>query len=346
MFPQHNSAECRVDVLTLPHAPAANQNHGLWKVPENKVARIPVALNIALFNLLFGSQMALLFLTPFVAARFPSVAVGAFVVAVTAMVLPAWYLMHESVHDGLHPNRQINRWMGRALGLVNGVPYTGVRVAHLLHHRWNRIEEFSESYDPAQVTWLKANLKHYFLLLGGLYWVELIGGLALFLPASIRLRLSARLAGDNTYMKRVYQAMNSTQNLKSIRTESLCILTLDLASFFVYGSDLRALFLFMMSTRAFLISFFDNSFHYETATNPGDNSAGTRNHSMPMAWMILNFNYHWTHHRNPRISWVDLPRYARHSGTALNGNYFHQALRQFRGAIPKRHSHNKGESCI
>jgi len=295
-------------------------------------ARIPSRTNIFLSVVFFFSQIYLLFLFPFAFQKTPALALAGLLVTVV-MILPTWYLMHEAVHDHLHQNIKVGFWLGRLLSAISGVPFSGIRVAHLLHHRWNRIEDFSENYEPTELNWLNANAKYFFLILGGLYWLEFLGGLMLFLPERLRLRLAAAVAGKNIYMNRVYHAMNNYKNAIRTRNESILIAALYIGSFCAYGPHLRILLIAALCGRAFLVSLLDNSFHYEAGTNPGDNSSGTRDHSMPASWLILNFNYHWTHHKHPGAPWTDLPMLAQREGAKFEGNYITQAFRQFKGAI-------------
>lgn len=307
-------------------------------------SRIPKRINLFLSMLLLTSQIYVLFLFPFVNNVAPVIATLSLWAAVL-MTLPTWYLIHEAIHEMFYPNKYFNDFIGKLLSVVCGVSFRGIRTAHLLHHRWNRIEEFSEVYNTEKTSWLDANLNYYFLLLGGLYWVELLGGLLICLPASVRTQMAARLAGQNNYMKRVYESLNRPQNAKQIHIESVLSAILFAFSFLFYGQHYGIL-LVVLSARAFLISFFDNSFHFDTDVNPGNNSEGTRNHSMPASWMILNFNFHKTHHKNPRIPWIELPAHAHLETKGCEGNYIFRALEQLRGPIPNHLVHHRHEKIL
>ena len=45
-------------------------------------------------------------------------------------------LAHEAAHYRLHPNRVINDWLGRFIGMTGGVSMCSYRVIHRLHHNY------------------------------------------------------------------------------------------------------------------------------------------------------------------------------------------------------------------
>ena len=46
-----------------------------------------------------------------------------------------WSLIHEAIHDMLHPSRRVNMAAGRMLGIIFGAPFLVLRTSHLLHHK-------------------------------------------------------------------------------------------------------------------------------------------------------------------------------------------------------------------
>ena len=294
----------------------------------------PTRLNLLLAVFFFIAQIYILFLFPFV-AKYAREGALALLIAAVFLMQPTWYLIHEAVHDILHPDLGTSRWVGRILAIMAGIPFSGIRLAHLLHHRWNRVEELAEVYDPRETSRLAASVKHFFLILGGLYWVEFLGSLALYLPLRLRQKLGETLAGTDPYMKRFYQAVNRPQNAHAGRVEALAIALLYVAAFALYGNELRIYLICALLGRSFFTSFFDNSFHYETPINTSANPTLTRNHAMPFSWIILNFNYHFVHHQNPSLPWSELPRKARAEEAAFDGGFLARGLRQLRGPLTR-----------
>src|SRR5947207_5347376 len=120
--------------------------------PAEKMIRFPAAItaeaNIALAAAqllvnLFQFFILPLFLLP--ASRWWALAL----LPVAALNNPYWSLIHEAIHDLLHPSRRVNRAAGRALALFFGAPFLVLRLSHLLHHKLNRsVVEATEIYAP------------------------------------------------------------------------------------------------------------------------------------------------------------------------------------------------------
>ncbi len=71
-----------------------------------------------------------------------AIAIGSWWAALIAIVLIAplqhalFILAHEAAHYRLHPNRNINDWLGRFIGMTGGVSMCSYRVIHRLHHNY------------------------------------------------------------------------------------------------------------------------------------------------------------------------------------------------------------------
>ncbi len=91
------------------------------------------------------------------------------------LYLSIYALMHEALHGGLHPSPSVNRLLGQWCGLPLLMVFDVVRIAHNMHHSFNRCESqcFDYYYQPQQ-RWVK-NLFWYGILLGG-HWVTTILG--------------------------------------------------------------------------------------------------------------------------------------------------------------------------
>src|SRR5581483_425010 len=106
---------------------------------------------------------------------------------------PFWILIHEGIHDMLHPSRRVNRILGRLLSYFFGAPFLVLRLSHLLHHKLNRsLIEATEIYAPERRSWARAALGYFAHIFGGLYLLELASPLMFFLPRAVLRRMEAK----------------------------------------------------------------------------------------------------------------------------------------------------------
>ncbi|MEU3012068.1 fatty acid desaturase [Nocardia asteroides] len=137
-------------------------------------------LNIGLVALAVTAGVSQLFVVPLLLARDP--AWGWLLVPLTLTTTPFWSLIHEAIHGSLLRDRTHNDRTGRALTVLYGSPFAMLKAGHLLHHRYSRVRERTEIYDPARTSWLAAAPRFYLTLLGGLYLLEVLALLLAPLP--------------------------------------------------------------------------------------------------------------------------------------------------------------------
>lgn len=287
---------------------------------------IPVRRNVALFILLGTSQSVLLLAPPL--AGWP----GWIALLPMGLTTSYWALLHEAVHGLLFPGGRANALAGRVLAIVFGAPFALLRAGHLLHHKYSRTADISEARQPGESPG-RAALRHYGTILGGLYAMEVLGGIAMFLPPPARDALFRRFVPANALGDRFRQWLGRPEVVREARRDAaLIILWLGLAAY-AWGPGWGWLLL-ALAARGLLLSFFDNAYHYGTAV--GDPHLA-RNHTLP-AWAsaaILHFNCHGSHHRHPAVPWCYLPRVAAEEGAGWDGGYLRQALRQLHGPIAR-----------
>lgn len=292
---------------------------------------IPWRLNLGLFFLFLLAQSFTLFLFPWAHAQLGRPAIG--VLTLTVLItIPSWYLSHEAVHYLFHPNPRVNNWAGRILCIWCGVPFAGIRYGHLLHHRWNRIDDFTECYDKEKTSWISACFHHFGVLLGGFYWGVVLGSVLLWLPKPLRQRVATAASHDRPFLQRFFKVIMRPDVARENRFDAMVSILLYIIAFRIYG-PLWGYFLAALLGRAFLVSVFDNSFHYESPRNPLGHPEISRNHAMIFPTLILNFNYHQVHHLYPSLPWIYLAAKAREVGATCTGGYLYWAIRQFRGPI-------------
>ncbi|NWG39337.1 MAG: fatty acid desaturase [Hydrogenophilaceae bacterium] len=214
-----------------------------------------------------------------------------------------WSLIHEAIHGHLFASRKTSILGGRVLGILYGAPFHVLQRGHLLHHAYSRTpRERTEIYDSRKQNRLAACLRYYAQILGGLYIAEVLTGLLLMLlPASGIRWLSRKLESPDSVVGPLLDAQSQPDKALSNRQDALVILLLFVAAFWLYEEAWPWLTAALM-LRAFLISFFDNSYHYAT---PLDAPQHALNLDAP-PWLdlvLLNFNRHGTHHQHPSLGW-------------------------------------------
>jgi fatty acid desaturase len=245
---------------------------------------------------------------------------------------PFWSLIHEGIHDLFHPNPRINAFFGRMAGVLFGAPFRILRLSHLLHHKLNRTQvEATELFDSTQSSRIRAALGYYCQILGGLYLLEVVSGPLFFLPRTWLRRFAGRFIGAESVSGILMQAWTRDESIREIRTDTTVILSWFGLSLWCYGEH-WPLLLGILGARAFLISFLDNVYHYRTPVNeiffannlwlPG-----------PCAKLLLHFNLHGVHHRNPALPWNCLRVVFREHAATYHGNYLTAAASQLNGPL-------------
>ena len=245
---------------------------------------------------------------------------------------PFWSLIHESIHELFHPNRNVNAFIGRLLSILFGSPFRILRLSHLVHHKLNRMPvEGTEYYDRTASTKARAAPGYYFQILFGLYFVELLSPLYFLLPRRVLAWVVERFIRSDGVSGLLMKTWLGADSLREIRFDGLLALSWLALGFFCYG-EYWPLLAAALAARGFLISFLDNVYHYAT---PVGDIFYARNLRLPAACAtaLLNFNLHGIHHVNPAIPWIDLPRAFDAQAGKYQDGYFPAALRQLRGPI-------------
>jgi fatty acid desaturase len=250
-----------------------------------------------------------------------------------------WALLHEAFHGILFRNAAVNDTVGRILAVLLGASFRVLRFGHLMHHRFNRTA--LESPDLAgraararPQTWAI----YYLRLTVGLFLAEAAGTWLSLLPRGRAERIVRGLFGaeDETgrsMLPAAQRILLAPRALRDIRIDALATLTLTAAGLALYDSDWPMLAAALLA-RGFLLSFFDNAYHY--GTPPGAILSGM-NLRLPR-WTqaaILNFNLHGVHHHAPSLPWRALPRSFERTGAAYHDGYFRAALRQLKGPVAR-----------
>ncbi len=306
-----------------------------------KKPTIPVRLNILLASILIITTAVQLVVLPLCLLPM-SPAWGWLLAPIALMSTTYWALAHECFHGAFHPKTFVNDGAGRLLCVFLGSPFRILRVGHLMHHRFNRSEldrtEVTGDEDAASGNWFGPAVIYYARLLGGLYLVEFLASAAALLPKrSVSFLVFAAFGAEASDGRTMYHAARQQllerSSFQQIRFDGLLVCLLYGGAFWLFGEHFWMLALAILA-RAFLISFFDNSYHYGT---PLGDVLSSRNLKLPrpLAFAILNFNLHGVHHREPAVPWSGLPGRFDERGDQYEGGYLSVAFRQMRGPIPQ-----------
>jgi fatty acid desaturase len=292
---------------------------------------IPVGINLLLAVVYIAANLYQFVLLPLL--LLPSGSAWAWTLLPLALLTnPFWSLIHESIHDLLHPNRNVNAFFGRLLSILFGSPFRILRLSHLVHHKLNRTPvEGTEYYDRATSTKTRAAPGYYFQILLGLYVVEVLSPFYFLSPRRFLHWVSKRFIRPDGVSGVLMKTWLGTESLREIRFDGLLTLAWLALGFFCYGAH-WPLLAAVLAARGFLISFLDNVYHYAT---PVGDVFYARNLRLPgaCAKALLNFNLHGIHHVNPAIPWIDLPHAFDVQAGKYQDGYFTAALRQLRGPI-------------
>lgn len=257
-------------------------------------------------------------------------AIAAIIIALAPLNTPFWSLIHEGIHRNMHPDRTANEAWSRIMSILFGASFHVLRFGHLMHHQYNRDWE-SEIYSPAQKKWAVA-INHYFKMLCGIYLVEvLLSYLVALTPKNLTQKIADRIFNDEHHRHAVRQMLQKPGNVAKLRVDCALIVLLYGTALYLYGA-LWPLLVLLIGVRALVISIMDNAYHYDT---PPDNSIAAKELRVPpvMAKLILNFNYHLTHHKNAGLPWSALANDHKAKNRTFDGNLVPALLAQFKGPI-------------
>ncbi len=251
-------------------------------------------------------------------------------IALTANTM--WSLIHEAIHAHLFTARRWNDAAGRLLCVLYGAPFRALCVAHLLHHRYSRTRrDRTEVYDPARTSRFAAAAGFYVQLLGGMYFLEVLSSIACLLPRRAIDWLAPRLEHPDSTGGLVVRAVREPRALREMRFDMLAILIVFGLGVWLYGANVW-MFAAVIAVRAALVSIADNSYHYATRL---EQPRLAMNADAPrwVAAMLLHFNLHGLHHRQPHLPWSALRAQFEREGGRTDIDLVTCFLRQLRGPI-------------
>ncbi len=290
---------------------------------------IPKSINMIAASVIMLAILFQLLILPLWLPASPWV-MAAIILILTPLNTPFWSLIHEGIHRNMHPDRTANEAWSRVMSIVFGASFHVLRFGHLMHHQYNRDWE-SEIYAPPQKKWVVA-INHYFKMLCGIYLVEvLLSYLVALTPKNLTQKIAERIFSDEHHRHAVRQMLQKPGNVTRLRIDCTLIALLYGFAFYLYGA-LWPLLVLLIGARALVISIMDNAYHYDT---PPDNSVAAKELRLPplMARLILNFNYHLTHHKNAGLPWSELAKDHQAKNRTYDGGLIPALLAQFKGPL-------------
>ncbi|MEO1329454.1 MAG: fatty acid desaturase [Pseudomonadota bacterium] len=252
---------------------------------------------------------------------------------------PYWSVIHEAIHGHLLRDKRSNDFWGRVLCVLFGSPFQLLRLGHLMHHRFNRTPiQRSDVSDEQERPGLAEKLWYYHLILGGLWFWEFVASAMALLPDQfykplVRIAFGEHAPDGRTMWRAAKTQLLAEPGRSRMRFDGLLICLLFAGSFWLYGAFWWMLAL-ALAGRAFLVSFFDNAYHYGNLLE--DVKAGY-NLRLPR-WaerFALYFNMHEVHHRDPNLPWSALPARFEKDGDRYHLGYVYAGVRQLWGPIPE-----------
>ncbi len=298
---------------------------------------IPKSINMIAASLIMLAILFQLWVMPLLLPSSPWI-MAAIILALTPLNTPFWSLIHEGIHRNMHPGRAANEAWSRTMSIIFGASFHVLRFGHLMHHQYNRDWE-SEIYAPPQKKWMVA-INHYFKMLCGIYLVEvLLSYLVALTPKKLTQKIADHIFSDEHHRHAVRQMLQKPGNVTRLRIDCALIALLYGTAFYLYGA-MWPLLVLLIAARALVISIMDNAYHYDT---PPDNSIAAKELRLPplMARLILNFNYHLTHHKNAGLPWSELAKDHQAKNRTYDGGLLPALFAQFKGPIAKSHFSEK-----
>lgn len=242
--------------------------------------------------------------------------------------VPNYSLMHEAFHRVLHPNPRIGYVLGFVQTLHFPGPFSFMQACHLGHHRRNRTDaEMFDSYYRGQSV-ARKRAQFYSLYLGLFWFLPVLSTLILAVHPKL---LRHQVVRDAPAARAMVDGLPA-RYLWKIRLEAWCVILCHAALFVLL--ELRwSSYLLLYACHGLWWSAHNYLAH---AHAPRSVKNGAFNIRLPqwLSTLLLNFNYHLTHHQHPRVPWHQLPEMTNSDRPAIA--YFAAVRRFWKGPVETR----------
>jgi fatty acid desaturase len=280
----------------------------------------------ARLNLLIAASQAAAMLLIFYGASRASTPLQVLLLALAAAVVgnSIYSIIHEAEHRMLHPNPRVNDAVGTLMAQFFPAPYHLIRHGHLCHHRFNRSDhEAFDLYfagDIPLVKWLK-----FYGIITGIYWITVV--LANVAVLVCPFLLKRKYFEFDQPIAEFVDSLDARQ-WRLIQLEALLAIALHLLIIVGFGIPLLTYFLIYFGF-GFSWSAMQYVHHFGTTRHV---LQGTRNLWLfaPIDALWLHHNWHLTHHQQPTVPWIYLPRLGQEQDPRRDFLIWHY-LRMWRG---------------
>ena len=226
---------------------------------------------------------------------------GILALAFGLLMNSVYSIIHEAEHGMLFPSRRINDGAGIALAAFFPAPFHLIRQGHIGHHLRNRSDDeaFDLYFEGEHPVWKRLQL---YGILTGCYWavVVLSNVIVVFFPFILDKRHFQFDKPAIAFMESL-----NPRYARYMRAEGL--LAILLHATIIWGLSIPPWrYAIMYFGFGFTWSAMQYVHHYGTER---DVIKGARNLFLwaPLDCLLLNHNWHQTHHAHPTVPWVYLP---------------------------------------
>ena len=255
-------------------------------------------------------------------------------VAFGVVMNSVYAVIHEAEHGVLHPHPEINAALGVLMALFFPAPYHLIRQGHIGHHQRNRSDD--EAFDlwfDGERFWTKC--LQWYSLLTGVFWISIaFANLALLVAPVL---FDKKLYRFDRPSFALFESLNPSY-WRLIRLEAVLVVALHTS--IVVGLGIPPLrYAVMYFGFGFSWSALQYLHHYGTERHV---TRGARNvWIFPLLDLILlNHNWHLTHHKHPTVSWKYLPELGRREDPERTFLIWHY----FKMWKPPRHAEERVEN--
>jgi fatty acid desaturase len=270
---------------------------------------IPTARNVVIVLAQLGGIVAAVC---FVRVAHPWWEIGLLALAFGILMNSVYSIIHEAEHGILFPNRQVNDGVGIVLAAFFPAPFHLIRQGHIGHHMRNRSDDeaFDLYFEGEHPAWKWLQL---YGILTGLYWVVVV--LSNIIVVVFPFVLDKKHFRFDKPATAFMESLNPRYK-RYMQAEGLFAILLHTA--LLWGLHIPPLqYVAMYFGFGFTWSAMQYVHHYGTER---DVIKGARNLFVwgPLDRILLNHNWHQTHHAHPTVPWVYLPKLGRQENPRRN----------------------------
>jgi len=290
------------------------------------------ALNI-LLTVVVLAHAVVLFTFPLFDIALTPWTVAALLLSTFLLANVHWGLVHDACHGSLFYSKVTNQWVGRVLSVVLFYSFEGMRLGHLLHHRYSRTPLDRPDHAAANCSRLRSTVVYYRQILGGDYLSKVSTIFASIFPLRAVPWWMKTLFGEKSMQYEIGKQLKKNSALHTTAVIEHAIIALELLLLCVLYQEFLWMVVAIFMVRAFPISLCNYLPHFGTPLNQviyAENLQAPR----WVAGLMLYGNLHGIHHRYPKLPWYRLEARRQKRGQAHTGSIATAFIQQLRGPFP------------